>query len=89
MGKGRDMEKTGKTFSHPGGGGYYSFWLPQISACSYLWLTVIYANYFVCFFPHTPNAQHISLNQASGSLSVCPSFVSGLQTVTKMVAYAS
>lgn len=45
---------------------------PQISACSYLWLTIIYADFFLIFFlTHMPNAQHISLSQSSRWEFVC------------------
>ena len=71
--KGGHVDRTWETLSHPvGGEGGTTGSDLQISACSYLWLTVIYAvfNFNLIFFPNTPYTQHISLNQASGSLSV-------------------
>lgn len=59
VGKGRDVEKPSAT---PGEGGTAAS-APQISACSFLWLTVIYADFFFffLFFPtHAKRSTHLS-----------------------------
>lgn len=62
---------TWKRFQPSRGRGVLQLPPPQISACFYLWLTVIYADFFLYFF-HT--CQTLNTFFSIKPLGVCPSF---------------